>query len=400
MLQRLLKISILLFGFLFFIPTQARHIIGGEISYQCLGNDNYQFSLIVYRDCNCGNCAYFDAIAPIGIYKCGNDIDCSSFDQTSVYTTVSAALGVVTQIPIDTSCLFSPDICVEEGRYTFTANLPQGPESYYISYQRCCRNETISNINIPANTGATHSIEITPLAQLSCNSSPVFNTFPPIVIYPDQALMYDHSATDPDGDSLSYKFCSPLNGGGGFLDQDNYNSCVGAAPSPACPPPYNEITFKTGFSSLEPLAGNPVISIDAISGLITGTPELIGQYVVGVCVQEYRNGILIGSFYRDFQFNVTTCGTTSLQDIVEESGIKIFPNPANQSIQVFLSKQFDKNEKWQLFSYSGAMLIDKQILPFQNTLDVNISHLPTGLYFWRLQSKDGTTESGKLVVER
>ncbi|MEZ4894949.1 MAG: hypothetical protein R2778_18285 [Saprospiraceae bacterium] len=28
----------------------ATHIVGGEITYRCLGNDNYEISLTVYRE--------------------------------------------------------------------------------------------------------------------------------------------------------------------------------------------------------------------------------------------------------------------------------------------------------------------------------------------------------------
>ena len=55
------------------------------------------------------------------------------------------------------------------------------------------------------------------------------------------------------------------------------------------------------------MAGNPVVSIDSVTGLITGIPNIQGQFVVGVCVEEYRDGQLMGSIQRDFQFNVAAC---------------------------------------------------------------------------------------------
>ena len=41
--------------------------MGGEISYQCLGNDNYAIKLRVYRDCG-GSGAQFDNFAIITIF--------------------------------------------------------------------------------------------------------------------------------------------------------------------------------------------------------------------------------------------------------------------------------------------------------------------------------------------
>jgi hypothetical protein len=56
------------------------------------------------------------------------------------------------------------------------------------------------------------------------------------------------------------------------------------------------------------MAGNPVIKIDPSTGLITGTPETIGQFVVGVCVSEFNSsGQLLTVLRRDFQFNVEEC---------------------------------------------------------------------------------------------
>jgi len=40
---------------------------------------------------------------------------------------------------------------------------------------------------------------------------------------------------------------------------------------------------------------------------MTATPNQIGQWVVGVCVREYRKGVFLSENKRDFQFNVTSC---------------------------------------------------------------------------------------------
>src|SRR5690606_2022774 len=48
----------------------ATHIVGGEITYRCLGNNRYEIILTVYRDCFYGDPkAGFDDPAWIGFYR-------------------------------------------------------------------------------------------------------------------------------------------------------------------------------------------------------------------------------------------------------------------------------------------------------------------------------------------
>jgi hypothetical protein len=185
-------------------------------------------------------------------------------------------------------------------------------------------------------------LKLRPLA----TTVPTFNSFPPIVICAGQPLEYDHSATDPEGDLLLYKFCSPLDGGGNLLDNANYETCAGAAPNPACPPPYDDVFFNApAFTPLAPMAGNPVISIDPLTGIITGTPELIGQYVVGVCVEEYRDGQLISTVFRDFQFNVASCDPLVVADIEEDEIIsdqEFLINSCGETAINFVNQSFQQ----------------------------------------------------------
>ena len=127
-----------------------------------------------------------------------------------------------------------PNICVQEGIYEFDVSLPISTDSYHITYQRCCRNSSITNIYNPDETGATYTVELTELAQVECNNSPVFSNFPPIIICVNEELNFDHSATDAEGDQLVYEFCTPLKGGGLY---GNATSPTGIYPNPDDPPP-------------------------------------------------------------------------------------------------------------------------------------------------------------------
>jgi gliding motility-associated-like protein len=297
------KVSVFLFFILLSLNSFATHVIGGEIYYECLGNDNYRITLKVYRDC-------FN-----GVPALDNPAYVSVFDNNgTVVNTIQFFLKTVTNIPpsVNNPCLvLPPDVCVEEGYYSEIVYLPFLAGGYTLSYQRCCRNQTILNIVNPGATGATYTTHIDDIALTTCNSNPHFKFFPPIGVCINDPLIFDHSAIDPDGDSLAYELCDPFVG----ADQncpvpDNGTCVVGARGGPIAAPPYPFVIWQGGFSGNYPLTSSPALSIDPITGLLTGTPTQLGQYVVGVCVKEYRNGVLLSVNKRDFQFNVVVCAAS------------------------------------------------------------------------------------------
>lgn len=130
------------------------------------------------------------------------------------------------------------------------------------------------------------------------NSNPVFNNFPPLFLCVNNTFVFDHAATDADGDSLYYSFYTPYNGdtGAGPLDPTYSSNTANFTP----------IVWQPGYGTTNPLGGAP-LSLDPSTGLMTGTPTMLGQFVVGVVVKEYRNGNYISETLRDFQFNVVNC---------------------------------------------------------------------------------------------
>jgi len=49
------------------------------------------------------------------------------------------------------------------------------------------------------------------------------------------------------------------------------------------------------------------MSIDPRTGVLTGVPPSVGQFVMPVCVTEYRAGVFLSTTMRDFQINVIAC---------------------------------------------------------------------------------------------
>jgi len=279
---------------------KATHIVGGEMTYRCLGNNEYLITLVIFRDCFFGNpAAGFDSPASIGIFNGANN---AYLRQVLVFP-----MGNDTLQPILSGECFvaPPTVCVHTTTYQASVELPPIPGGYILSYQRCCRNQTIVNIVNPLATGATYSVAISESALLQCNSSPTFSQWPPIYICAGVPINFDHSATDIDGDSIVYRLCEPLRG----ATQAN------PMPQPPNPPPYLPVTWVSppyGVNNmLNGTPGDPPLLIHPVTGLLTGFPNTIGQFVVGICVEEYRNGQLIGTLRRDFQYNVGVCGQTN-----------------------------------------------------------------------------------------
>ena len=283
------KLYIILFALIVFgNKINATHIVGGELNYRHLGGFFYELKLTVYRDCYTG-VPPFDDPASIGIFDQNNVL----VQQLLVpFVSLDTLPGIIndpcTQVPTD--------FCYEVTTYIDTVFLTPIPGGYQLAYQRCCRNENIINLVNPLAAGATYYAHVPDTSVVDNDSNPKFNNWPPPFICANKPLIFDHSATDYDGDSLVYGLYDPFHGA-------DYNDPM---PQPPYNPPYNPVLWQSNFSQSNMLGGIP-LSINSSTGLLTATPSILGYFVIGIVVKEYRNGILIGETYRDFQFIVKPC---------------------------------------------------------------------------------------------
>lgn len=288
----MLRIFILFFGLICFFNAEAAHIVGGDVTYKCISSNpvtkttRFTITFTMYRDVT-GSGAFFDNNARFGIYE--SSIGSSQWTHQRTITSNPINRQIV---PYEDACVIvPPNIIIEKANYIFDIELPWSDKVYQITYQRCCRNNTISNIENPGETGAAFYVEIFGNAIQECNNSPVFNNFPPILICNQKKLNFDHSASDSEGNRLEYEFCTPLTAGGtdGATTPGSALSCTGVTPLPDnCPPPYQPIIFSPNYSADNPMGGSPKVTIDPLTGIITGTPNILGQFVVGVCVKDLK----------------------------------------------------------------------------------------------------------------
>lgn len=297
-LHRALLIPALLLGF----ASKATHIIGGEMFYEQLAGNQYRITLQLYRDCGPDNTngTGFDSQAQIAVYRAnGAFIENAFVDLAGTEQPVPVVLN-------DPCLTAPPSLCVRTATYVHVFNLPPIAGGYVISYQRCCRTPAMVNLN--GQQGLTCTVSI-PGPPLSANSSAQFSELPAIALCQGRDMVFDQSGTDPDGDQLVYSICAPFQGADAF------------DPSPmAAPPPYLPVSYAAGYSGPNPIDSEPPIAIDPVTGLLTVHPTVLGTFTVGICVEEYRDGVLLNTARRDFMFRVVLCDANVQAVIAEQSG--------------------------------------------------------------------------------
>jgi hypothetical protein len=329
---------------------RATHIVGGEITYRCLGNDDYEVTLTLYRDCYTG-VPPFDLQGSIGVFTG----DWVLYEQL-----------LLTPMGDDTLLNESlAGVCVHRTRYVGTVSLANAAadDTFYLAYQRCCRNNLVVNLANPLSTGFTALAELTPAARQVCNSGATFAGDPLWLLCNHVAISGNQAATDVDGDSLAYRLCTPLAGATEFWPQ----------PQPPDPGPYAEIEWASGYSLANPLGGQP-LAIDAATAVLSGQPNLLGQFAVGVCVDEYRAGQLLNTVRRDFHLSVLDCTIGAADATKVATALALFPNPAIETVRLD-GVPAEAITSVEIYTARG----DRFTVPRQgHTLDV--SSLPPGVY--------------------
>lgn len=270
--------------------AHASHIVGGDMYYDYLGGNNYRVTVIIYRDCASTGAAYDDPLI-VGVF------DSNHNEVTSI--SIPFPGSVVLPIVFNNPCVTAPSgICTERAIYTTVVNLPPIAGGYDLAYQRCCRGPNITNLNNPDDTGLTLTTHITGSdSNAIVNSAPRFVNYPPLVICNNENLNFDHSATDPDGDILTYELVTPNAGA----------NSINPLPNPTPSPPYPLVNWAGAINALTPLGAGSTTTITPNTGQLFVDANMLGLYVVGIRVNEWRNGVIINSSTRDFLFRVVNC---------------------------------------------------------------------------------------------
>lgn len=283
----------------------SAHIKGGYFTYQYLGAGlsnpaylRYKISLTVYMSCN-PTAGQLTNPINFTIFEAGSNLVAAN---PSVNITKNYNLSKETDDPCisldQRGCYYT--VVVYELN---SIELAPSANGYTISYQRCCRIANMQNLQNSANVGNTYSISIPGTNSLvpnaNKNSSPDFPVNDTAVVCGGTYFTYPFSATDKDGDELTYSLCSAFTGGTTTLP----------APNPAAAPPYSEVAYISPYSGYGPMGPN--VTINASTGLISGISPMPntsgGEFVITVCVTETRAGQYVGETRKELHIQVKDC---------------------------------------------------------------------------------------------
>ncbi|MFK7796749.1 MAG: proprotein convertase P-domain-containing protein, partial [Aureispira sp.] len=287
LLQVLLRVSLLCLLILgTYSQASATHNLGCTITYECLGNNQYEFTMICYGDCAPGS-ASLGGTARLTFTS--STPGCAANPNFVTLDTIGHLSNVdVSQLcdPTVSTCQGGTQPGVEQFYYTGIATLPAGC-IWTINYGVCCRSGSITNLQNPNGQGTfvstTINTNVTP-----CNNSVQFTNVPIIYTCDSVLTFYNHGAFDPDGDTLIFSLANPLDD----------------------PAPGTAIPFVGGATITTPVLVEPTTTFqfDSTTGQMTFMPLDNTQQIcmTSIKVEEIRNGVVIATTFREVQVVVLT----------------------------------------------------------------------------------------------
>lgn len=333
----------------------ADHITGGEMYYLFLGETNgqYQYKIMVKLFKNC----YSNR-------QLVNPTVVSVFDRATNerLKDISVPLGITQTLTLTNpnKCITNPPaVCYEVGYYEFDVSLPPSDHGYIVTCQVVFRIAGINNlVDNYGSIGATYTAEI-PTTAAARNNSAQFVGDDMVVVCANNSFSYSFAAEDKDGDQLRYSFCEAYQGG--FFG--------GANSPPPGAPPYSSVPYGSGFDGSMPLGKN--VQINPQTGLIKGIAPASGIYVVTVCVEEIRNGVVIATQRKDLQINVSDCSIAAASLLPEYMLCK---DSKTISLSNFSTSPLIKTYNWQLSDANGNNIFSSPNASFSYTFP------DTGIY--------------------
>ena len=296
--------------------TYANHILGGELTYQCVGGGQFIFTVKIYYDCT--------SSAPIQVIP----ISVLSSDPPTLNGVdwVSIALNLISEQDISPNCdasgpvisCSSPSPLVgamkeyvfQSVPVTLEGTIP--PDGWTFATLQNFRSGNITNIQaIMNNTMVLHTtmFNLNNTTTNPCyDSSPAFLAPPPRIVCAGSTVNFNGIAYDSDGDVLTYEFAPPMQ----VSELTVYNPPVD--PQLVAYNPGYSYQNPTPDQSFDPL--NIPATINPQTGDVTFKSYTQGVYLLATITKSYRCGVLISEVYRELNVFVTGGCANNLNPLI------------------------------------------------------------------------------------
>ncbi|MBK8499938.1 MAG: hypothetical protein IPL52_14240 [Flavobacteriales bacterium] len=273
-----MRLNTLVASVLFTGTVFANHLPGGTITYRCTGNNMYEVSLQLWRECT-GVAMIPQALtftSDCGVEFTLNDIPLISQQEVS-----PVCPGQQDQTTCNGGSLIGIEI------YTYRTTLFISPCSgWKIAWNTCCRNPSL---NLTGTQGIYVEAELNN-ADGACLISPVFSELQPPFVCLNQPVSYDLGTITEPGVSMRFHFIEA-------------RRLTGTQPIVIEP-----VVYQAPYTGSEPFLG---MVLDSLTGNISFTPTVQGYLVCVVQVSMYNaNGDFTGTIMRDFPFVIQACTNT------------------------------------------------------------------------------------------
>lgn len=307
-MKTLFKVWVGCFMLLCVNHARATHIYGGQLSYTHVSGNVYNIVLTLYGDCSATNSAFLPGQSPrVRLYRG------TQFEQYLFLPEDSSQRKEVSPVcPEDvnnTACKSPTGTLPGAMRYVYTRTVTLPPSANW----RIIFEGTI-NVDGGGGSQAGRSDNITNVSNVGQqlmfleallnnsngnNSSPGYSSEPTPFFCINKQQQYNQGAIDADNDSLVFSLSPAL---------------INSLQTVTYVPPYN------GAMPLAVAAGS--FSFNAASGQLSFQPDRLQRSLVVNKVEEYRNGVLVGSSMREMTFIVlNNCDNTPPRGIVDTANI-------------------------------------------------------------------------------
>ncbi len=294
-----LRIIILLSLTLIFtkINSYANHSAGMDLTYECLGGNQYEFTMKLVSFCKDNIALPANYNLQIESATCGEirQIQLAKQAPASGIDITPFCVGTITDCTDESSSVNGYKINYFKG--IVTLDVPcRDWKAVVCDYSR---NADITSLNVPSQSSLCVEAMVNNL-DVSCNSSPIFFNNPNAFLCVGNNTCYNNGVYDPDGDYLVFELVAPQRcSTSGGCWSDDYTS----------PSELIDVDYITSpsHSFTDPFQYAPPINVDPVSGNFCILPTGIEKTVLALKVKEYRNGVLIGEVVRDIQIIVIDC---------------------------------------------------------------------------------------------